>query len=77
MQYLFGITIISIVNGLFAYSKFAIVLTNAPGTLAYICEVRRTNHHNNVSNQMICSFQEFAPFCHALYYIASFKQFAC
>jgi len=29
----------------------------------------------NVGNARICSFQEFAPFCHALYFISNYKDF--
>ena len=29
----------------------------------------------NVENHFICSFQEFAPFCTALYFISSYKDF--
>jgi hypothetical protein len=57
--------------------RFAILLTVTSNLIAYIRMVTRIHPHINISNQIICSFQEFAPFCRALYCISSLKYFAC
>lgn len=30
---------------------------------------------SNIGNDFICSFKEFLPFCHKLFYFSSFKDF--
>ena len=57
------------------YENIFCIFQFVKGSINHINPIQQKMILINVENHRICSFQEFAPFCTALYFISSFKDF--